>query len=269
MAASFTAPIGGSAGADSLVGDRFGNPANDTILGLGSADSIEGLGGNDVLFGGFGNDRIDGGAGRDYVEGGAGADTLSGGGGRDVLSYAQSAAAVEVNLGTGLANGGDATGDLIGGFEDLVGSQGNDSLAGDAKANGIAGGFGNDALTGNGGNDTLQGGAGEDTLLGGAGADVFLFVAETDSTVGNPDIILDFAKGVDLIDLSGIDANANTVGDDAFVFVAGGFTGVAGQLVDTGLDLQGDTDGDGVADFAIQVFSPGGGVVLAPADIVL
>lgn len=270
MAASRKAVITGGIGADSLVGDQFG-VTDDIIFGLGSSDTIEGLAGNDVLFGGFGNDVVNASFGADYVEGGDGADTLDGGGDTDVLSYAASDAAVNVNLATGAASGGHADGDVISLFEDLVGSQYDDTLSGDAGKNAIIGGDGDDLLRGKGGKDTLIGGAGEDTLRGDGGKDVFVFLAESDSTVGNPDEILGFVKGDDLIDLSAIDADVTTAGDDAFSLLLGGgaFTGIAGQLRDAGLTLEGDTDGDGIADFAIEVQSAAGGVVLTLADLVL
>jgi Ca2+-binding RTX toxin-like protein len=270
MAASKKAVITGSTGADSLVGDQFGF-TDDIIFGLGSNDTIEGLSGDDVLFGGFGDDVVNGSFGEDYIEGGDGADTLDGGSDTDVLSYAVSDDAVTVDLLAGTAAGGHADGDVISGFEDLVGSQFDDTLSGDGGKNVITGGVGDDLIRGKGGKDTLIGGAGEDTLRGDGGRDVFVFVAETDSTVGNPDEILDFVKGDDLIDLSAIDADVTTVGDQAFSLLLGGgaFTGAAGELRDTGLTLVGDTDGDGVADFAIEVMSAGGGVVLTAADIVL
>lgn len=269
MAASFVGFRTGSAGADTLIGDQFGAPVDDTIFGLGSGDSIQGLGADDILFGGFGDDTVQGNDGSDSIEGGAGADSLSGGNGRDLLSYAQSSLAVDVNLATGAAAGGDAAGDVFTGFEDLHGTLANDTLAGSNGRNGIAGGFGNDVIRGRGGNDTLRGDAGEDTLRGDAGDDVFLYFDATDSSVATADEILDFVQGDDLIDLSAIDANAATAVDDAFTFIFGAFTGVAGQLRDAGIRLEGDTDGDGVADFAIEVFSAGGGVVLTAGDIVL
>ncbi|CAN7623273.1 M10 family metallopeptidase C-terminal domain-containing protein [Bosea sp. LjRoot9] len=119
-------------------------------------------------FAGTGNDSanvITGGAGDDTLDGGAGADTLDGMAGSDTASYATSAAAVTVNLATGINTGGDAEGDILIGIENLVGSAFDDSLTGDA---------GNNGLTGGAGNDTLDGGAGADTLIGGAGDDIYL-----------------------------------------------------------------------------------------------
>ena len=85
------------------------------------------------------------------MEGGAGADTLAGGAGTDTLSYAASPAAVAVNLATNAVSGGNAAGDTISGFENIIGSAFNDTLAGDASANSIQGGAGTDTvvLTGN------------------------------------------------------------------------------------------------------------------------
>jgi hypothetical protein len=70
---------------------------------------------------------------------------------------------------------------------------------------------------------------------------------------------LDFASG-DIINLGNIDAIAGG-GDDAFSFIGGAaFSNVAGQLrsTDNGngtYTVEGDVDGDGVADFAILVTS--------------
>jgi Ca2+-binding RTX toxin-like protein len=95
------------------------------------------------------------------IEGGAGADSLNGGGGTNTLSYAGSNAAVTVNLAANTRTGGHATGDIVAGFVNLLGSAFNDTLVGDAGANRLTGGLGD---------DQLQGGAGADTLDGGGSA---------------------------------------------------------------------------------------------------
>ena len=61
-------------------------------------------------------------------------------------------------------------------------------------------------LQGDFGSDMLNGGIGNDTLTGGFGYDVFMFSGPL--TLGNigTDTILDFEKGRDVIDLSGITA---------------------------------------------------------------
>ena len=89
------------------------------------------------------------------VEGGAGADKLSATGLNSTLSYEHSSAAVQVDLGKKTAAGGDAAGDTISGFANLVGSQFADTLTGDAKDNVFTGGLGNDTIVGGGGSDTV------------------------------------------------------------------------------------------------------------------
>ena len=55
-------------------------------------------------------------------------------------------------------------------------------------------------------------------------------------------------------DLSGIDANVGTAGDQAFTWSGvTPFYGVAGQLHFANGVVEGDVNGDRVADFAIQV----------------
>ena len=83
----------------------------------------------------------------------------------------------------------------------------------------MAGGFGSDTLNGAGGNDTLIGGTWRDTLNGGSGADRFLFESVADSSPSARDVIWDFSRvDGDKIDLSGIDANVNVAGDQAFEY---------------------------------------------------
>jgi Ca2+-binding RTX toxin-like protein len=119
---------------------------------------------NDLFSGDAGANRIDGGAGNDTIEGRAGADTLLGGDGFDVLSYSQSATAVSIDLTRERQNGGDAAGDLVGGFERIEGSRHSDVLRGDAAVNSLIGGKGDDTLEGRGGADFLDGGEGFDTV---------------------------------------------------------------------------------------------------------
>jgi Ca2+-binding RTX toxin-like protein len=124
------------------------------------------------------------------------------------------------------------------------------------------GGTVGDTLTGGAGNDSISGGGGGDALRGGAGNDVFRYNDLTDSngtTNTTRDRILDFASG-DIINLGNIDAIAGG-GDDAFSFIGGAaFSNVAGQLRSSNngngtYTVEGDVNGDGVADFAILVTS--------------
>jgi Ca2+-binding RTX toxin-like protein len=61
-----------------------------------------------------------------------------------------------------------------------------------------------DSLYGGAGNDTITGGMGQDTMAGGAGNDVFLFLQSSDSTTANPDRIIDFVRGEDVLDVSAL-----------------------------------------------------------------
>jgi serralysin len=147
--------------------------------------------------------------------------------------------------------------DRMANIEMVVGGTGGDTLLGDSLANRFGGGGGADRLTGNGGNDTLVGGAGKDTLTGAAAADQFKFNAVADSPAGvNRDIVTDFQVGVDEIDLAAIDGNANLGGKQNLFFKAGGFTGVAGQvIVQAGATtfVFADVNGDAVQDLTIEL----------------
>jgi serralysin len=87
-----------------------------------------------------------------------------------------------------------------------------------------------------------------------------VFVFGDSSAGGQHDKITDFTAGTDDIDLSAIDAISGAGGIDLFNFIAtAGFSGSAGQLnyfYNSSLGvttLQGDTNGDGIADFAIDL----------------
>ena len=94
---------------------------------------------------------------------------------------------------------------------------------------------------------------------GGLGGDIFDFNSKTESVKGaNRDVILDFSHGQgDKIDLSGIDAKSGG-GNQAFHFIGTHafhdqkgelhFVKKAGFVV-----VEGDVNGDGRADFQIQV----------------
>lgn len=150
-------------------------------------------------------------------------------------------------------------------------STGNDVMRGYAGNDTIRGNAGNDRLYGDGGNDLLVGGAGLDNLYGGAGADVFDYNSAAESKVATTgrDVIRDFVRGVDKIDLSGIDANGATAGNDTFrarfVAATAEFT-AAGQLKFSNGVLYGNTDADAQAEFAITLT---GVTTLSSADLVL
>jgi Ca2+-binding RTX toxin-like protein len=144
----------------------------------------------------------------------------------------------------------------------LSGSSGNDSLSGGAGNDTLLGGPGNDSLSGGTGNDTLLGGPGKDRLTGGSGRDTFDFntLSEMGVARATRDIITDFVRGQDRIDLSTLDANTARAGNQSFSapVVGNHFSGAfsrAGELYfDRVADvLYGNTDGDAAAEFSIQI----------------
>ncbi len=145
---------------DLLAGTGVGGDGEgDTLTGI---ENVIGSAYDDLLWGDAGVNTLTGGAGDDNLVSGTLATVLDGGDGTDWANYTRSAAAVTVNLATGVLSGGDAEGDTLISIEKLWGSLHNDILTGDAEAN---------YLGGYGGDDTLEGGAGADVLDGGAGAD--------------------------------------------------------------------------------------------------
>lgn len=140
---------------------------------------------------------------------------------------------------------------------------GNDTVTGSSGADRLFGDQGNDRLSGASGRDILTGGSGKDLMSGGSSGDTFDFNSRTETRTGSlRDVILDFnhAQG-DRIDLRTIDAKSTVGGDQAFKFIGlQGFHGVAGELkyriTASSLIVAGDVNGDGRADFEIDVRGP-------------
>ena len=177
--------VTGSDGNDIIRGSADAN----TIDGGAGDDYIEGRGGDDIISGGAGADVIDAGSGDDLVAGGTGDDLLIGGTGNNTVTFGQSADSVEVDLEAESATGEGQ--DTVIGFQNVIGSDHDDSLLGDATDNTIDGGAGDDLIQGRGGDDTLLGGSGIDTIDGGTGNDTIDGGADAD--------VLDGGEGDDLI----------------------------------------------------------------------
>jgi Ca2+-binding RTX toxin-like protein len=260
----------------------WGNELNNELSGNIDQDWLYGYGGHDTLSGGGGDDFLYGGDGHDTLSGGTGADTMEGGDGYDVYLVDNAGDIVTELPGEGIDmvyvslsaytlpdevenlyfNGQGAFAGTGNGLDNVInGSSGADILDGGGGNDELRGGSGADILLGGDGNDLLVGGSGADVLVGGAGADIFLFSGYVTGLGVGADRITDFTQGEDLIDLSPIDADLWTGGNQAFTFIAGAaFSGTAGELR-FGFDgtdtwLQGDTDGDGFADFEIVLSGP-------------
>lgn len=186
--------------------------------------------------------------------------------------YATNAANTVTGTSSNDAIHGMAGNDLVrgaGGNDNLIGGTGNDTLVGGIGADVLQGQAGADVLRGQAGNDVLYGAVGADDLYGGAGADRFVFLSHNDSNatfgldvIAAGDGATSFQgigiAGGDRIDLSGIDANLNFAGNQAFVFSA---SRAAGTVVlseqGTNTVLWGHVNNDGVADFQLIIADGG------------
>lgn len=297
--------LDGSAGADAMTGG-LGNDTyvvdsvNDKIIELAGqgtdtvvssisytlGDTLENLTLRGSAYSATGNalsNTITGNDGKNLIDGRAGADTMIGRGGDDVYVVDNTGDKVIED-----ANGGkdvvkaSVSFTLSANVEQLqltgiaaingTGNSGADWIGGNDAANTLNGAAGNDTLRGNGGADVLIGGIGRDFSFGGAGADRFVFSSLGDSTVEDKgrDQILDFSRSDgDLIDLAKIDANGADAGEGAFKLLSA-FDGTHGALTvaaqGTQWLVQGDVNGDKLADFAILVTSA---TALVAADFVM
>ena len=136
----------GASGTITNIENLIGTEFDDILVGDSNANELSGLGGDDVINGYGGND---------IIIGGIGADLLDGGDGNDWVSYSDSETNVSVNLFTGTTSGGTAEGDVLSGFENIVGSEFDlDVLVGDNGDNKFEGRSGSDLIDGGGGTDT-------------------------------------------------------------------------------------------------------------------
>ncbi len=176
------------------------------------------------------------------------------------------------------------------GDDQLAGTNLNDTIDGGDADDVMNGGTGDDNLTGGSGKDTINGGDGDDIIIGGAGVDsmtggdgvdTFKFTGATDSGTGtgNRDIITDFADGGlaggDLIDLSAFDTDGNTATTDVAFIGSASFEGsgsgtniaeVRYVVAGGNAIVEVDTDGNGSADFQIQLT---GVTTLSAQDFIL
>ncbi|WP_137818293.1 calcium-binding protein [Pseudomonas sp. 2FG] len=215
-----------------------GNTLANTLTGNSAANVLNGGTGIDTLIGGLGNDT--------YVVDNA----------ADVISETS---AVTTEIDTVQSS---VSWTLGGNLENLT-------LTGAAASNGTGNGL-NNTIIGNSAANVLTGGIGLDKLTGGSGADRFDFNAFSEMGVSTlRDVINDFKTAeADKIDLSTLDANLVTTGDQAFTFIgttAFSATDATGQVRFANGILYGSNDADATAEFEIQLI---GVTTLGATDLI-
>ncbi|MCK5111787.1 MAG: hypothetical protein KAQ94_09725, partial [Arcobacteraceae bacterium] len=216
--------------ADPMVDLVGGQAINVTLNGATAATVTVGGTAKDTIknienfIGAGGDDTITGDSGANTLEGLAGADTLNGGDGIDTVSYQNSTEGVTVDLSDSLNNAnGDAEGDTLTNFENILGSNFDDDLTGDEAANNIMGGDGDDTIYGGAGVDTIYGGAGINEIEGGDGDDIIYL--DTVDTEGYDTIIVD--GGSDTIyGFGGIETDIGVSEDIDSIYVSNGASAI-------------------------------------------
>ena len=227
-----------------VTGDQstlFGGAGNDEfilrgggsyeVFGGDGADRFDGrtASGNQRIFGEAGHDTITGGAGNDFIGGGAGNDVIDGGAGNDTIWG---------GFGSDTIHGGAG--------DDLI-------FASAGSGNVLYGGRGNDTMVASTGRDVLHS-EGDLWPVGvkPGGADVFVFNSAAHIGIGyQRDIIFNFASGEDRIDLRALDTQFNgtagLLGNGQSSFYHFSRPDMISDL------LIGDSQGDGVADWVLEV----------------
>ncbi len=204
----------GGAGSDHIVAKTesgnhtfYGGTGSDFMTGGNGSEYMDGGADNDRMYGRSGNDHLLGGHGHDYMHGGYGMDLLYGGQNNDTMygSYDHDR--------------------LFGehGHDTMDGGAGNDQLYGGDHNDKLYGKTGADQLFGDAGNDLLAGGEGADLLTGGSGADVFSYSTLTESSLSAVDVIADFNRNSDKIDLEAL----NVAFSDLEIAIVNGNTEVS------------------------------------------
>ena len=172
-------------------------------LGNGLNNMLTGNSGNNTLMGDAGNDTLNGGIGADTLMGGLGNDTYVTDGG-DTISEAASAGTDTVQSSVTTTLGANLEHLILTGSTAVIGT----------------GNLLNNTIIGNTAANALNGGMGNDTLSGGAGKDTFIFngVTESGTTAIASDMITDFVRGQDKINLSALDAFAASAANDTFIW---------------------------------------------------
>jgi Ca2+-binding RTX toxin-like protein len=236
------------------------NDEGNTITDRSGAMTIVAGGGNDTVIENTsgGTDNFDLGAGNDTLEiqnDGIFGDVFEGGAGIDTADFSaiaySSTDLVVIDLQAGTVSDGFGGSEVLSGFENVIGSQGQETIIGTAGDNEIDGrggidtimsgdgedivfgrggsddislGLGADFALGGGGNDTIRGGNGGDDVQGGAGADMLFGDAGNDEILGGSGgDTIEGGTGNDTID-GGNAADTIFGGAGNDVITGGGFT---------------------------------------------
>jgi len=115
---------------------------------------------------------------------------LDGGEGVDTLDFSQASGPVSVDLATGAIEIDNGAGQdaIAANFENVIGTDSNDTIEGNDLDN------------------VIRGGAGNDSMTGGAGADTFVFFEQDEGV----DVIFDFEVGVDRLQFFTTDPDVTT-----------------------------------------------------------
>ncbi|MEM8794115.1 MAG: choice-of-anchor I family protein, partial [Pseudomonadota bacterium] len=182
--------LGGDDVVNALGGDDIvdGGDGDDELSGGAGEDELYGGDGDDELSGGAGDDIIEGGDGDDFAQGSGGNDTLNGGDGVDTISFEDIGVGVDIDFGAGTAEYEPAEGVLVMdefiNFENVIGSDNDDTITGSDGEDTVNGADGDDDIFGGGDDDVLNGGDGEDLILGGGGDDTISGGEDDDQLLG-------------------------------------------------------------------------------------
>lgn len=211
-----------------LIGTVNMSISDDLITNTGLIQGEVLLGnGNDIFNSKLGRTEgyVDGGDGDDTFRGSDLDDDFGGGDGWDVLR----------------GRNGDDT---------LYGEDGEDQVYGGKGDDNLVGGADDDTLRGGKDDDVLNGGAGIDTLTGGRGEDTFVFGTGEAGTGADADVITDFTRKEDKINLQAFPGIA-LIGKAGFSGTASPEARLKSKKRDTLVLI--DADGDGTADMQITV----------------
>ena len=224
----------------------------------GTGSTVTGSSYSDLVIGSDSNTTVNSGAGNDFVESDlrpngvvGGADRVISGPGNDVVYSGFGADTIDAGTGNDTVFAGPGNDQVLGGdgLDSIDGGIGSDSINGGASSDAIAGGLGADNITGGLAADRINLGADSD-------ADRVIYGLIGDSGLGaGADQITNFNSSNDRIDLSAIDANTRSSGNQAFLFnsTTPRANAVWYSTITGGLVIRGDVNGNTTADFEIVV----------------